>query len=109
MAIIGLASCTTQPAINGLWQSTKEIGTIEFKATGEVIIVDNMSATVIEYYAIENDDLIKLELIASDILRDSVQPSPKTVITAKIVKFNGDELQLQFAGEAGVVNYWRIR
>ena len=68
-----------------------------------------MSATVIGYYEIENDNLIRFELIASDILRDSVQPSPKTVITAKIVQFSGDELQLQFSGESGEGNYFRIR
>lgn len=109
MVIIVLASCTTQPTINGLWEDTKEVGTIEFKSTGEVIIVDNMAATVTGYYALEDDDLIKFELIASDILRDSIQPSPKTVITAKIIGLNDDVLQLRFAGEVEVVNYRRIR
>lgn len=109
VTIIILASCTTQSTINGLWESTKNSGTIEFKATGEVIIVDNMSATVTGYYKIEDDDLIKFELTASDILRDSVQPTPKTVITAKIIRVSGDELQLRIDREDGVENYRRIR
>ncbi len=98
-----------QPTINGLWQSTQESGTIEFKASGAVTIVDNMSATVIGYYVIEDGDLIKFELIASDILRDSVHPTTKTFLTAKIIRINSDELQLHFVGEGGVENYLRVR
>ncbi len=67
-----------------------------------------MSATVIGYYEIVDDDLIKFELTASDILRDSVQPSTKTVLTAKIIRINDDELQLRFTEEGGVENYLRI-
>ena len=109
MVGIALASCATQHTINGLWQNTKEIGTIEFKETGEVIVVDNMSATVTGYYQIGEDDLITFELLASDILRPSVQPIPKTVITAKIITFTGDALQLRFPGEDGLENYQRVR
>jgi len=109
MVSIALASCATQAAINGLWQNTEEIGTIEFKATGEVIIVDNMSATVTGYYKIGEDNLITFELLASDILRPSIQPMPKTVITAKIITFTEDTLQLRFPGEDGLENYRRVR
>jgi len=86
-----------------------ENGSIEFKATGEVIVVDNMSATVTGSYQIEEDNLIRFELTASDILRDSVEPVPKTVITANIMTLSGDELQLRFAGEDAIENYRRIR
>lgn len=109
VVILALTSCTTQPDIIGLWQSTGDSGSIEFKATGEVIVVDNMSATVTGTYKIEADNLIRFELTASDILRDSVKPVPKTEMTAKIVNFNDDELQLHFAGEEAIENYRRIR
>ncbi len=109
MVSIALAACATQNTINGLWQNSEEIGTLEFKDTGEVIIVDNMSATVTGYYEIGEDDSITFELLASDILRPSVQPIPKTVITAKIIKLTGDALQLGFPGEEGVENYRRVR
>jgi hypothetical protein len=103
-----LVSCATQPTINGLWQGTKEIGTIEFRATGKVIIVDNMSATVTGFYQLKNNGLINFELTASDIFRDSIQPSPKTVITAKIIKLNDDQLQLRITGDNKIKNYSRI-
>ena len=109
VVIIVITSCTTQTTLIGLWESTNESGSIEFKTSGEVIIVDNMSATVIGSYEIEEDDLIKFELTASDILRDSVQPSSKTTITAKIMTLKGDELQLRFTGEDEQENYRRMR
>jgi len=94
--------------LDGLWQGTEDFGTIEFKETGEVIIVDNMSATVMGHYEIEDDGLIKFELMASDILRESIQPIKKTLIRAKIVKLKGNRLQLQFIGKDGIENFRRI-
>jgi hypothetical protein len=107
--IIVLTSCSAPPDINGLWQSTKDAGTIEFKSTGEVIIVDNMSATVTGRYEILEDNMLKFELTATDVMRDSVQAIPKKVITARIIMFNDDELQLEFAEDLGVEHYRRIR
>ena len=109
VTIIVLASCTTQSSLHGFWKNVEGDDTIEFKAGGEVIIVDNMSATVIGNYKIEDNGLLKIELIASDILRDSVQSGPKTTISAKIMTLNSDKLQLQVVGENGVENYRRIR
>lgn len=106
--ITALVSCVAQPALNGFWQGTEEFGSIEFKATGEVIVVDNMSATLTGYYEIDNDGLIKFEFIASDILRESVQPMEKTVLWARIVKLKGDELQLQFLGKEGMESFRRL-
>jgi len=107
--VIVLVSCIAQPTLNGFWQGTEEFGSIEFKATGEVIVVDNMSATLTGYYEIDNDGLIKFEFIASDILRESVQPMEKTVLRARIVELKGDELQLQFLGREGVESFRRLR
>lgn len=109
IAYLKSLACTTQATINGLWQNTREAGTIEFKPGGKVIIVDNLSATVVGSYKIEDNNLLKLELIASNIFRDSVQPDPKTIVTAKIIKLKGDELQLIPAGEVEVESYRRIR
>lgn len=103
-----LASCSAESTIKGLWQNTREPGTIEFKANGEVIIVDNMSATVTGSYEIVNDNLITFRLTATDILRDSIQPISEEVVTAKIIKFNGYELQLKFSENAEIENYKRV-
>lgn len=103
-----LASCSAESTIKGLWQNTKEPGTIEFKANGEVIIVDNMSVTVTGSYEIVNDNLITFRFTATDILRDSIQPIPEEVVTAKIIKFNGYELQLKFSENAEIENYKRV-
>lgn len=107
--IIIFAACTTQSSIHGLWQDTKEAGTIEFKTNGEVIIVDNMSATVTGSFELKENDSITFELTATDIMRDSIQPTTKTIVTAKIIKFDNDELQLSFSGNTGVEHYKRIR
>ena len=107
--ILALTSCTTQPDIIGLWQSTGESGSLEFRSSGEVVIVDNMSATVTGTYAIGEDNLITMELTASDILRDSVEPVPKTVVTAYIMTLNADRLQLRFPREGAIENYQRSR
>ncbi|PLY14002.1 MAG: hypothetical protein C0631_12385 [Sedimenticola sp.] len=55
-----------------------------------------MSATVAGYYGIEDNDWVKFELIASDILRDSVKPIQKTVVRAKIMLLDDERLQLRF-------------
>lgn len=107
--IMVLSSCSTESSINGLWQDTKDDGTIELKENGDVIIVDNMSVTVTGIYVIDDDNLITFEFTASDILRDSIQPIKKTVVTAKIIKLSGDELQLSFSGETEVESFKRIR
>lgn len=94
--------------INGLWKGTGDFGTIEFKASGEVIIVDNMSATVTGRYQIEDGDLLKLELTASDILQGSIQPTAVMSIVARIVRIKSDELQIHFAEEDKVESFERI-
>jgi hypothetical protein len=94
--LIVLSSCAAQPRIVGCWHSSDETGTIQFRENGEVTIVDNMSATVAGYYGIEDNDWVKFELIASDILRDSVKPIQKTVVRAKIMLLDDERLQLRF-------------
>jgi hypothetical protein len=107
--IIILASCMTQPSIYGLWQDTNEAGTIEFKTNGEVIIIDNMSATVTGTFTVRDNELITFELTATDIMSDSIQPMTKTIVTAKIIKFDNDELQLRFAEKTEIEHYKRVR
>lgn len=106
--IFALASCSTQSTIHGLWQDTKEAGTIEFKTNGEIIIIDNMSATVTGVYQLKDNGEIKIELTASDILKESLEPIETTVITAQIVKLTSDELQISFGGKIKIENYKRI-
>lgn len=106
--LIFLASCATQPSIHGLCQNTTKIGTLEFKANGELISKDNMSATVLGYYQIK-DDSITFRLTASDIFRDSIQAETEAVIKAKIIRLNTDNLQLRIAEEAEIESYKRIR
>ena len=86
-----------------------DAGTLEFKAIGEVIVVDNMSATLMGHYKVEGNNMIKFELTATDILRDSVQTITKQVITAKIIKLSVDELQLRIAEENELEHYRRVR
>jgi len=107
--IIVLAACSMPSPINGLWKDTQDDGTIEFKGNGDVIVVDNMSVTVMGTYTIENDNLITFEFTASDILRDSIEPIEKTVVTAKIIKLEGDELQLSFFGDTKTEIFSRVR
>lgn len=108
-AVIILASCTTQSSIYGLWQEAKDVGTIEFKKDGTVIIVDNMSATVTGNFINEENNLITFELTATDIMRDSIQPITKTIITAEIININDHQLQLKFSGQTEVENYNRAK
>ena len=75
----------------------------------EVIIVDNMSATVTGNYKLEGSDKLIFELTASDIMNDSIQPISKTTVTAKMIKFTHDELQLRFADDNETEDYKRVR
>ena len=106
---MSLASCGSAPDLNGLWQSTKDSGTIEFKATGEVIIIDNMSATVTGRYELLEGDKLKLQLTATDIMHDSMQAIPEKVINVKIITLNADELHIDYVGELGAEQYKRVR
>ncbi|MDC0598290.1 hypothetical protein OAP18_00405 [Gammaproteobacteria bacterium] len=101
-----LTSCTVQPEIVGLWQSTDDFGSIEFKANGEAIVMDNMSATVVGRYEIE-DDLVKFELNATDIMRESIETVPTVVVTATLISLEGDDLQLYFEGEDRIESFKR--
>lgn len=107
-AMVLLISCSTRPEVVGLWQSTEDEGTLELTSTGEVVVTDNLSATVTGRYEIEDDGSIRLELTGSDILRDSIQPTPKTIIRAR-VELAGDELTLLFDGGRATERYRRIR
>lgn len=107
--LIALTSCAEKPSLVGQWQSTKDSGTIEFKPNKEVIIVDNMSATVTGNYKLEGSDKLIFELTASDIMNDSIQPISKTTVTAKMIKFTHDELQLRFADDNETEDYKRVR
>jgi len=107
-SIVILASCTTQSSIHGLWQDTKEAGTIEFKTNGEVIIIDNMSATVTGTFNIKENNLITFELTATDILKDSLQPIKKKEVSATIIKLNSDELEISFTGRTEIETYKRV-
>ena len=71
-------------------------------------MTDNMAATVSGRYEIEEDGSLQLELTGSDILRDSVQPMPETVIEAHF-ELTGDELTLVFSGGSESEKYRRIR
>lgn len=106
--MILLASCSTESSIYGLWQDTNAAGTIEFKTNGEVIIVDNTSATVMGNFSLTEKDVVTFELTATDIMSDSIQPTEKRIVTAKITKLNDDELQLGFAEETDIENYRRL-
>ncbi|MBL1142124.1 MAG: hypothetical protein HND53_08865 [Proteobacteria bacterium] len=107
-SVIFLASCSSELSIHGLWQDTNAAGTIEFKTNGEVIIIDNMSATVTGTFEINKNDSITFELTATDIMSDSIQPTEKRTVTAKIVEFNDNKLQLNFNGEK-IEHYKRLR
>lgn len=107
-SILILASCSTQSSLYGLWQDTTEKGSIEFKKNGDVIIVDNMSATATGSFK-EEDQLINFELTATDIMKESIQPITKTMVTAKIIKLDKNELQLSFSGQSKIEHYKRIQ
>ncbi len=104
-----LTSCSLQASIYGVWQDINDKGTIEFKKNGEVIIIDNMSATVTGTYELKDNQLITFELTATDVMKDSIQPIDKTIVTANIIKLSKNELQINFAGRTGVEHYKRIR
>lgn len=103
-----LSSCSSQTSIHGLWQDTNEQGTIEFKENGEVIIIDNMSATVTGTFILEGKESIRFEFTATDIMKDSLQPMEKTIVSANIIKFNNDDLLLKFVGRTEVEHYKRV-
>jgi hypothetical protein len=102
-----LYSCSSPTSVFGVWQDTTDKGTIEFKENGEVIIIDNMSATVTGTFEVKDNKTITFELTATDIMRDSIQPIEKTIVTAKIIKFNNDDLHLTFAGETEIEQFKR--
>ena len=106
-ATVPLVSCSTESELVGVWQSTDDEGRIEFKSTGEVVVTDNMAATVSGRWEIDEDGLLRLELTGSDILRDSVQPMPESVIEAHF-ELIGDELTLLLSGGAESESYRRI-
>lgn len=108
VATVSLVSCSTESELVGLWQRTDNEGTIEFKSTGEVVVTDNMAATVSGRYELEEDGSLRLGLTDSDILRDSVQPMPEAVIEAHF-ELTGDELTLLFSGGSESESYRRIR
>jgi hypothetical protein len=97
LSLTFLFSCSSPSSLHGLWQDTQQAGTIEFKSNGEVIIIDNMSATVTGTFELKENAII-FELTATDIMSDTLQPTEKRVVTAKIVKFNDNELELDFTG-----------
>lgn len=107
VATVLLVSCSAESELVGLWQSTDDDGTIEFESTGEVVVTDNMAATVSGRYEIEEDGSLRLELTGSDILRDSVQPMPEAVIEAHF-ELTGDELTLLFNGGSESESYRRV-
>lgn len=107
VVIIALTSCDMQPSINGLWQSTNDSGTIEFKKSGEIIVLDNMSGMVTGQYKLKGDNLIEVELTASDILRNSLEPIPNEIWTAEVIKLNESELQLSFSENNKMESYAR--
>ena len=107
LALIFVASCSNQSNIVGLWQSAGDAGTLEFKVTGEITVVDNMSATMVGRFVIEGDSLT-FELTGSDILRESVQPIPTIVLKADF-DLQGDELILHLNGEDETEIYRRVR
>jgi hypothetical protein len=108
VATVLLVSCLTESELVGLWQSTDDEGTIEFKSTGEVVVTDNMAATVTGRYEVEEDGSLRLELTGSDILGESVRPMPEAVIEAHF-ELKGDELTLLFYGGSESESYRRIR
>ncbi len=102
-----LTSCSSQPTVVGLWQSTDEAGTLEFKATGEVTVVDNMSATMVGRFEIEDGNQMRIKWTASDILRESVEPISPIAVKVEF-DLSGDELSLRFNGESATKTYRRI-
>jgi hypothetical protein len=108
VSVFILSSCSTQSSLHGLWQDTNAEGTIEFKTNGEVIIIDNMSATLTGTFKLNDNNVITFEFTATDIMKDSIQPMEKTIVTARVVKFNNEELQLSFADNNEVEYYKRI-
>ncbi len=109
LAFFVITSYAAESNIVGLWESTQNEGSIEFKASGEVIFVDNMSATVTGTYERQGGGLIMIKLIATDILRDSIEAMAKESFIAKATILNNDELQLHIDGEDEVENYRRVR
>lgn len=91
----------------GFWQSTKDAGTLEFKSTGEVTVMDNMSATMGGQFEIEEGRYIKIEWTSSDILRASLEPMTPTTVRVEF-DLDGDQLKL-FGGENGTETYYRTR
>ncbi len=108
-SIIFLVSCSSETSIHGLWQDTKVAGSIEFKKNGEVIIIDNIPATVTGTFEIKGADTITFELTATDIMSDSIQPTKKQIVNAKIVKLDNNDLQLNFPGETEIEHYKRVQ
>jgi hypothetical protein len=90
-----LFSCASKPNVFGRWLSVENKGTIEFKEDGTFVGVDNMGATFIGNYIINNGK-IKLEITHTNIMRETIQPeiSPE-VVNAKI-SISADELQFMF-------------
>lgn len=109
LAFFVITTYAAESNIVGLWESAQDKGSIEFKASGEVIVVDNMSATVTGSYERQEGGLIMITLLATDILRDSVEAMPKETFIAKATILNDDELQLHIDGEDEVENYRRVR
>ena len=98
LVLLFLASCRAPEKIHGLWIGTGDFGSIEFKSSGEVIIVDNMSANLRGRYQIEEDNLVTFEITASDILRESIQPTTTSRVSARIIRLDDEELHLLFLG-----------
>lgn len=98
IALVALSACAAQPAIVGLWQSIDDPASrIEFTAGGEVVVVDNMAGTVKGRYVFDTDKTLRIEFSEANILAEAMQPVPAYTVTATIIKFDNDTLQMDFA------------
>ncbi len=106
VAAIVLAACAEKeppaPSELGKWEHTTDVGSLEFKADGEVVMVDNMRATVVGTYLITPDGEMRLELTKGNIMQDSIELMDEPIeITARYF-INEDTLTLSFDGQADV-------
>lgn len=86
-----LNGCEQSPDELGLWNAVGDDGSIEFKSSGEIILVDNMKATLIGHYRRDANDSLEIEFSASNILKQDIEPIEPMLVQASIA-IVGDEL-----------------
>ncbi len=99
--LVLLFACSNEPNEIGVWEHTTDEGSLEFKADGRVIMVDNMKSTVAGTYRLTDSGELSLNLTMSNIMKEELEQMDPFEIKAQM-QVNGDTLEFIIDGQTDV-------